>query len=180
MSSTQEQPYFPLVARPLLSLLMLSLLLPACGQNYSVSINDQSIYDPTGRSISGEVSDSDLQGCINLAVQQQGVQDPAELTVLTCANSRIRALDNIGRLGRLRFLDLGNNNISNITPLEDLPTLGGLNLANNVITDISPLLNMQSLASVSLFGNNNIPCDQLSALRARLGNNLTAPERCRN
>lgn len=180
MPSTQKRPFFPAATRPLRPLLLLFLLLPGCGQNYSVSVNNQPVYDPTGRSISGEVSDADLQGCINLAMQQQGVQNQADLTILSCANAQIRVLDNIGRLRRLRFLDLGNNAISNITPLEDLPTLGGLNLANNAITDISPLLNMQSLASVSLLGNNNIPCDQLSALGARLGNNLTAPQRCRN
>ncbi len=169
-------------AGPLLTplLVLLGLVLASCNQSYSVSINNQPVYDPTGRSINNEVSDADLQGCINLAMQQQRVDYPMELTVLSCANSQIRALDNIGQLASLRFLDLGNNSISNITPLEELPTLGGLNLANNAITDISPLLNMQSLASVSLFGNNNIPCDQLSALRTRLGNNLTAPERCRN
>lgn len=180
MPSTYKRPYFPAETRLLRLFMLCLLLLTGCGQNYSVSVNNQPVYDPTGRSTSGEVSDADLQGCINLAMQQQGVQNQQEITVLSCANSQIRVLDNIGRLSRLRFLDLGNNVISNITPLEELSTLGGLNLANNAITDISPLLNMQSLASVSLLGNNNIPCDQLSALRARLGNNLTAPERCRN
>ena len=159
---------------------LLATFFTACNQTYSVSINNQAVYDPAGQYLGSEVSDADLQGCINLAVRQQSVQNAAELTVLSCASSEIRQLENIGNLVSLRFLDLANNNISNITPLEDLPLLGGLNLMNNAISDIAPLLNIQNLASVSLAGNNNIPCSQLTALRARLGNNLTAPEQCRN
>ena len=111
---------------------------------------------------------------------QQGLQIPAELTVLSCAGSDIGNLQNIGQLRRLRFLDLGNNAISNITPLEDLPSLSGLNLSNNAITDIGPLFNMPALTTVNLTGNSGIPCAQLDRLQQRLGNNLTRPATCRN
>ena len=155
-------------------------VLIACSQDYTISVNDQAVYDPLGRLITDEVVDADLQGCINLALRQQDLSSPAELTVLSCANSEIRVLDNIGRLVQLRFLDLGNNNISNITPLEDLPVLGGLNLMNNAIIDIAPLFNLPGLVSVSLLGNDQIPCTQLERLSARLGDNLTPPRSCRN
>ena len=57
--------------------------------------------------------------------------------------------------------------------------LGGLNLVNNRVNDVGPLFNMPSLASVNLYGNNDIPCQQLRALRDRFGDNLTAPDSCR-
>lgn len=156
------------------------LFLASCAQPYTVSVNNQAVFDPSGRLIDGNTIDADLQGCINLAVRQQRLNSPAELTVLSCANSQIRNLENIGQLTRLRFLDLSNNNIANITPLEDLPTLGGLSLINNQITDIAPLFNLPGLSSVSLLGNDDIPCQQLQALRNQLGANLSAPESCRN
>ncbi len=158
----------------------LFILLTSCSQPYTVSINNQAVYDPSGRLIDGSIVDADLQGCINLALRQQSLDNPAQLTVLSCANSEIRSLENIGQLSQLRFLDLSNNNISNITPLEDLPTLGGLSLINNQITDIAPLFNLPGLTSVSLLGNDGIPCQQIQALRSRLGANLNAPDNCRN
>ena len=99
------------------------LLFTSCSNEFVVSINEQAIYDPEGRLLVDEVVDADLQGCINLALQQQNLSSSAELTVLSCANSEISDLTNIGELISLRFLDIGNNNVSNITPLEDLPLL---------------------------------------------------------
>ncbi len=152
----------------------------SCSQTYTISVNNNAVFDPSGRVIDADSIDADLQGCINLAVRQQHLSDPSELTVLSCANSEIRNLENIEQLGQLRFLDLSNNNISNITPLEGLQELGGLSLINNEIIDIAPLFNMTGLISVSLSGNNNIPCSQLKQLQNRMGSNLLAPESCRN
>lgn len=155
------------------------IVFASCSQ-FTVSVNNQAVYDPTGRLIVNEAIDPDLQGCINLALRQQNISDVSELSVLSCPNSEVDDLGNIGQLTQLRFLDLGNNNISNITPLEELTQLGGLNLMNNFITDIGPLLNVVSLASVSLAGNDGIPCSQLELLAAKLGDNLTPPDTCRN
>lgn len=162
-----------------LSLTTILLLLAACSQQFTVSINNQPVFDPEGRLFVGQLVDPGLQGCVNLALQQQGLQDPESLTVLSCANSEIGDLGNIGLLSELRFLDLGNNNISNITPLEGLTELGGLNLMNNALTDVSALLNIRTLASVNLIGNDGIPCAQLQLLEARLGENLNQPANCR-
>ncbi len=154
-------------------------LLSACS-GYTVTVNNQPVYDPLGRVPAQGELDANLQGCINLAMQQQGIANAGDLSVLSCANSEIRELENIAQLANLRFLDLGDNNIRNVTPLEDLRQLSGLNLNNNVIDDVTPLLNIASLASVSLLGNGDVPCNQLNLLRDRLGENLIAPQSCRN
>lgn len=162
------------------SILLSSLLLSACSQQYTVSVNSQAVFDPNERLPTNQTVNPDLQGCINLAMRQQLVERPAQLSVLSCSNSQVNSLVNIGQLSQLRFLDLGSNEISNITPLENLTLLGGLNLNDNVIRDINVLINLPSLVSVSLEGNNAIPCAQLTTLRNRLGENLTAPNSCRN
>lgn len=164
--------------RPILAFSAVALLAAACTQPIAISVNSQPVYDPEGRLIAGEVIDADLQGCINLALSQQRIDSPARLTVLSCANSEIRNIENIGQLQALRFLDLANNNIRNITPVEDLPVLGGLNLANNRIDDIGPLFNLPALASVNLTGNPQIPCAQVRQLASQIGDNLTPPEHC--
>lgn len=163
-----------------LPLLMATLMatLAACGQNYSISVNDRALFDPTGRLPTGEVADASLQGCINFALIQQDLQSATELSVLSCPGSEIRSLEAIAVLARVRFLDLGNNGISNVTPLEDLPFLSALNLSGNAITDAGPLLNIENLVSLNLQGNDGIPCAQVADLRERLGENLQAPDGC--
>ncbi len=157
---------------------MLAAVLAACGQNYSVSVNDRALFDPTGRLPTGEVADADLQGCINFALTQQNVESAAELPVLSCPGSEIRSLEAIRVLEQVRFLDLGDNAISNVTPLEDLPLLSAVNLSNNAITDAGPLLNIENLISLNLQGNEAISCQQVAALRERLGENLLPPDEC--
>ena len=157
-----------------------TMLFISCSSPIVVSINQQTVYDPDGRIRQEEVLDADLQGCINLALQQQEIRSSSELSTLSCANAQISDLDKISFLDNLRFLDLGDNNITNITPLEELPLLGGLNLRNNQIKDIGPLFNMPNLSSVNLEGNNGIACDDLSLLSSRFGENINLPTECRN
>ncbi len=174
--------HWPLPLRRLAGLAGLAGLaaFAACGQNYSVSVNDRAVFDPTGRLPSGEVVDANLQGCINFALAQQSTNGAgaAELPVLACPGSEVATLEGIGLLSGLRFLDLGGNNIGNVTPLEDLPLLSALNLAENPFTDAGPLLNIANLSSLNLRGNERIPCPQIAALRQRLGDNLLAPANC--
>ncbi len=171
--------YLPLFSAKAL-LVTAALLASACSQNFTVAVNDQAIFDPTGRLFNGSLSDADLQGCVNIAMQQQNIQNAETLQVLSCANSAVNDLANIDQLTQLRFLDVSNNTVRDLAPLQRLRSLSSLNLANNTITDISPLLNMPNLATVNLTGNHEISCQQLQALGQRLGNNLTRPERCRS
>ena len=163
-----------------LTVASLLLFASACSQNYTVSVNNQAVFDPTGRLFNAELADPDLQGCVNIAMQQQSTQNAGLLRVLSCGHSEVETLGSIEQLTQLRFLDLNNNLIRDVSPLIGLRLLGGLNLMNNSVLDISPLLNMTNLASVNLVGNDNIPCQQLLSLEERLGSNLTRPVRCRN
>jgi Leucine-rich repeat (LRR) protein len=51
------------------------------------------------------------------------------------------------------MLNLSDNRIENIDPLEYLINLRELNLANNKVTDISPLFSLENLEFVNLTGN---------------------------
>ena len=159
-------------------ILLTCILIIGCTNQIVVSINEQPIYDPSGRLRQGEVLDADLQGCINLALQQQNIDFPSELSALSCADAQITDLEKISQLVKLRFLDLGGNNINNITPLEELSILSGLNLKDNQIRDITPLLNMPNLTSVNLQGNDGISCSELNRLESRSGLSVAAPDTC--
>ena len=162
----------------LVILTMFVAFLAACSHQLAISVNNRAVYDPYGRLLENEALDADLQGCINLALRKQGLTDPREITVLSCANSEIQNLNNIGLLSRLRFLDVSGNQIKNLAPLEALPELSGINLAKNQIAEIGPLFNIPSLTSVFLEGNNSIPCSKLSELTQKLEQTFILPSRC--
>ncbi|MEI9809356.1 MAG: leucine-rich repeat domain-containing protein [Bacteroidota bacterium] len=53
------------------------------------------------------------------------------------------------------MLDLSDNQVVNITPLQNLPAAIIMSLKNNLITDITPLQTITSLTSLNL-GNNQV------------------------
>jgi len=57
------------------------------------------------------------------------------------------------KLSSLTELDLDNNQISDIKPLESLTNLTWLYLDKNQISDIKPLESLTNLTQISLFGN---------------------------
>jgi len=164
--------------KPSILLVILLPIISGCNRQYVVTVNNQSVYDPRITAGRLQVTDPDLQGCVNLALVQQSVRNPAELTTLSCANANVSDLRGIGQLSNLRFLDLALNNISDLQPLTSLSQLRGLSIPDNPLTDISPLLDMDSLTAVILTGNDQLPCSQLDRLEQRLENNLTRPQNC--
>ena len=156
------------------------MLVVSCSRQFAVTINNQPVYDPRTQAITLQVADADLQGCINLALRQQRLENPIDLTVLSCANANVRALDGIAQFPRLRFLDLANNRITNLEPLAGMNQLSGLSIPDNPLADIDVLFTLPGLTAAILSGNNGISCSQLDDLQAKLGDNLTRPETCAN
>ena len=98
----------------------LLISISACSQNYTVSVNNQAVFDPTGRLFNGDLADPDLQGCVNIAMQQQNLQNAELLRVLSCGSSQVDTVEAIEQLTQLRFLDLSNNFIRDVSPLQGL------------------------------------------------------------
>ena len=161
-------------------LLCLPLLLVACNRQYLVTVTNQAEYDPRLREGTVQLQDADLQGCLNLALRQQRLENPLEITALSCARADIQTLEGIQQFQQLRFLDLAGNRITDLQPVASLPQLSALSVPDNRITDLSPLFGMRSLSAVILTGNNGIACAQLDRLAQRIGDNLTRPEVCDN
>ncbi|MFM1896050.1 MAG: hypothetical protein RLZZ385_1124 [Pseudomonadota bacterium] len=166
---------------PLSTLLLTLALLTgvSCARQFSVAVNNRTVYDPRPGLPAVVLADPALQACLNLALRQPAATAAGELLALSCARSGVADLEGVGSLQALRFLDLADNQISDLSPLTSLTQLSGLNLPNNRLTDIAPLLRMPGLSAVVLTGNPQIPCAQLTTLRQRLGDSLSAPASCR-
>ena len=156
----------------------LALALISGCSTYTLSLNNQPLYDPGDKLYTGEIKNADLQGCINIAIKQQNVKTSSELTILSCSSSEISALSDLTLLSQLRFLDLGNNKITDLKPLEQLRYLKGLNISNNSVKDITPLLSLPSLVTLNLIGNNEISCASIQKMKNKMSRGLLKPGRC--
>ncbi|MGJ8690108.1 MAG: leucine-rich repeat domain-containing protein [Gammaproteobacteria bacterium] len=162
----------------ILGVLCLSLLSSACSQRFAVSLNNQTLIDPRPNATAYRFADPGLQGCVNLALQLPNAEIET-ISVLSCSGWEIESIEGIALLKGLQFLDLSNNRISSVAPLSSLTRLSSLSLTNNRVRDIETLIEMKSLTSTVLTGNTTVSCSQLTALAAKLGNNLQRPATCR-
>lgn len=151
----------------------------SCSQRFAVTLNNQPLYDPRVNAADQRFADPGLQGCVNFALQQPDTTLET-LKVLACPGWEIEILDGITQLTALQFLDLSENRISSLAPLQALRNLSSISIVNNRVTDIAPLLSMVTLTSATLSGNNNIQCSQLDVLSGKLGQNLRRPADCRD
>jgi Leucine-rich repeat (LRR) protein len=159
-------------------LLAVTTVSTGCARKFTVSVNQQTLYDP--RALSGlvQVADAGLQSCINLLMRQQQLSDATQIRVIACPVLQIETLEGIQALSGLRFVDVSNNLLSNLDPLRQLGNLSSVNAPNNQLQDISGILNINSLTSAVLSDNPAIPCDQLELLERRLGPNLIRSAQC--
>ena len=163
-----------------LVLMVSCLILTSCSTNYRLVLNDNVLYTPTGRAPPSLLSDTSLQGCLNLQFASAGHEDPESITLLACPSSSVQSLAGISALLNLEQLELSDNSIIDLSPLSSLRNLRVLSIRNNRITDINTLLPMPILRFVALQGNNQLPCRQLNELEEKIGNSLNRPANCIN
>jgi Leucine-rich repeat (LRR) protein len=154
------------------------LSLAGCGRKFSVSVNEQMLYDPRPGSALVVVADAGLQSCINVLVRDRQITDASQIQVLACPMLEITSLAGIGQLVNLRFLDLAGNELVNLDGLANARSLSSINAPDNRLQDISAILQIPTLSSAVITGNVLIPCSQLAQLQSKLANNLLAPDRC--
>lgn len=154
--------------------------LGSCARKFSVSVNEQVLYDPRGMRSVVTVADAGLQSCINLVIRQRELTSADQIQVIACPTLEIESLEGIRALSNLRFLDLAGNQLVHLDELRHLSRLSSVNAPHNALQDISGILNIASLTSAVLTGNNAIPCAQLDILAARLEQGLIRPDQCAN
>lgn len=75
-----------------------------------------------------------------------------DLTSLRCNGSGIASLEGIEQLTSLAYLDIGNNPVSDLTPLADSHTLRRIQLRNSEVTNLAPLAGLPWLHEVLIEG----------------------------
>lgn len=86
--------------------------------------------------------------------------DLEELDLRRC--KQLTSLEGLENMGRLRLLQLGSCNVSELTPIARCTALTSIQATHNHIADTSPLLHLNLLETLNLYGN---PTSNLYGLR---------------
>lgn len=156
----------------------LCLPLGACIHPYTVTLNDSVVYSPNAAVRNAVTQDPGLQACLDQTLERTQQTDLATVKLLACPGAGVETLVGIEALVNLEQLELADNEVTNLSPLLPLKNLRVLGLRDNRIGDIRPLNALPILRFLSLEGNNGIPCRQLDAFAARLGNTFGRPVDC--
>lgn len=160
--------------------LMCSAGLISC-KNYSVSVNDKTVYTPAPLFKNYQLADAKLKDCVEQTITDLHITKAEELTRLNCSNAGISSLTGLDKFFALTELNLANNLISDIDTLGNLGRLEVLVLTNNHIKNPAPLLNLLHLQTLELGNNPAIACKDLYQLTRNLSHQkplLNLPEQC--
>lgn len=142
----------------LLSLASILTLTTSGCDRYRVTLNDATISEPKTYLQNIDIADPSLKACIEQVVADREIRYKEDLTSLNCSHGNVASLEGIQQFNKIHTLNLGNN----------------------LITDVSPLLFLGDLAAVNLEDNDNLRCDDLAKLKAQMAGEqtLVAPTHC--
>ena len=165
---------------PLKSSLFLALgtlFLSGCSQ-YDIKVNEQLIYSPKKIFVDFEVSDPNLQTCIDQTLKDQNATSASALTRLACTDAGITELKGLRAFPQLQFLSLHSNLITSLAEIATLSELKELNVADNAVINASGILSLLKLEKVDLRGNPALECRELTQLQRFTQVEVFSPKQC--
>ncbi len=100
-----------------------------------------------------------LSGCSVDASELETIGTMTWLTELDLSGCALSSVAALAGLTRLEVLELDDNSIGNITPLDEMTQLRSLDLANNAVTSLAVLVDLPALEFLNLSRN---PIDSLT------------------
>jgi Leucine-rich repeat (LRR) protein len=161
--------------------LLCSAFLIGC-KNYSVSVNDKTVYTPAPLFKNYQIADEKLKVCVEQTISDLNITKADELIRLNCSNAGITSIAGLDKFFALAELNLASNQLNDISALGNLGRLEVLVLTNNQIKNPAPLLNLLHLQTLDLTGNPNMVCKDLYQLVQNLNHlkpQLKLPEHCK-
>lgn len=155
------------------SLILLCLFLLSSCKNYSVSLNDNTIYTPAEIFKDFQIADVALSDCVTQTLYDQKITSAEGLTRLSCTNAGIKSLAGLEKFFALVELNLNENLLNSIDEINQLGRLEVLYIAKNRITSSAPLLNLLHLRSLDISYNPIQDCANLQQVQKNLAHNKT-------
>jgi len=152
----------------LLTAISILTCLKACNK-YSVTLNDQSIYQPQPLFNDYQISDPHLHACVAQTISDKAITAAIQLQRLICTNAGIKDLVGLEVFSQLQELNFNDNALNNLKGIDRLSKLTRLSLKNNQLGHASELLLLQNLIYLDITRNPQLDCNNLQ----QLNNNQT-------
>lgn len=164
----------------LLFTLLCSACLTSC-KNYSLSVNDKTVYTPASLFKNYQLADTKLKDCVEQTIYDLHITKAEDLTRLDCSNAGISSLAGLDKFFALTELNLAGNQLTDISELGNLGRLEVLLLNGNQIKNPAPLLSLLHLQQLDLTQNPSMTCKDLYQLAQNLDHQkpaLKLPQQC--
>ena len=149
--------------RPLL--LALAAVVAGCS-GYSYTLNEREVFSPPRLFSDYQLADRALQECVQQAIEDQAITEPAQLHDLNCSRGGIASLAGIAAFPALARLGLDGNALTSVAPLASLKKLTLLQLRENRLSGFETALCGTPGRKIALAGNTGFRCEDLERLRA--------------
>lgn len=144
---------------------------------YRVTVNELAVYEPAALFSDFSIDDRALFTCVQQTIEDKGITQADQLTVLNCSRAGISSLQGLAQFTQLEELNLAGNNLSDIHVLQDTAQLIKLDLQDNRLLSVSALQSLPNLAQLDLQGNTSLACSEARAL-LKLVAKIRLPAHC--
>lgn len=150
-------------------------------KDFAISVNQNEIYTPPSIFTDYDISDPQLDACVEQTIADGRITKPEELIQLNCSNAGINSLVGLDKFYALEALNLADNKLANIDTLKNLARLKVLILSNNHIRNAAPLLNLLHLETLNIDNNHALSCGDLLQLANNLDHkvDMQLPSQCK-
>ncbi len=128
---------------------------------YSVTVNDNLVYQPPGLFRDYIVKDPALAACVSATITENNLTGAEQLLKLVCPPGSILDLDGIASFPAIEYLGLANNKVTDLQPVSMLTQIKQLNVKNNDIRSFTPVISLKQLNFLDAQGNIHANCDSL-------------------
>ena len=156
-------------------------LISACN-NYSISVNNNTVYTPPPLFKDFNIADVHLRDCVQQTIIDKHVTKSQDLKQLNCSNAGIESLSGIETFSALEQINFAENKINSISQLSKLTQIQTLILRKNNLTDAEPLLHLMHLKELDISENGNLSCGDLKQMKSNFHHgelNAVLPEQCK-
>ncbi len=110
---------------------LLALLLVGACADYEFSVNDRLVYTPLPLFSDYALPDPSLHDCVSQTISDERITRAELLLTLNCSHAGIKSVVGLDRFTQLHTLNLGNNQLREVSLLESLGELQRVNLEGN-------------------------------------------------
>ena len=115
------------------------LLLTTGCEQYVVTFNDATVYQPPVLFSDYTVADPALDNCLSQTIEDLKIYEMAQLNILRCSHAGIVSSIGLNSFTHIKVLDLSDNNLKNLPELSELTELTHLNLTGNKQLSCKPI-----------------------------------------